>query len=119
MHASTCHGHRTKTGPGSSCHTSLPLEDSPSAKVSVFRDAIIVATLPLLLQLSMYMHGSNFSVERALPTIHHNKVRNLTTNLMTDVYIELTCSQYLTGNVLSNATARSDDGARLDIAANG
>ena len=56
------------------------------------------------------------------PTIRHNEIRDLTANLMTevchDVCIEPTL-QPLTGVVLSNATAISDDGARLDIAANG
>ena len=56
------------------------------------------------------------------PTIRHNEVRDLTANLMTEVCHDVCVKptlQPLTGKVLSNATAISDDGARLDIAANG
>ena len=56
------------------------------------------------------------------PSICHNEVRDLTAKLMTevchDVCVEPTL-QPVTGEVFSNATAISEDGARLDIAANG
>ena len=54
--------------------------------------------------------------------MRHNDVRDLTANLMAevchDVCIEPTL-QPVTGEHLSNATAITDDGARLDIAASG
>ena len=56
------------------------------------------------------------------PSIRHNEVRDLTAKLMTevchDVCVEPTL-QPVTGEVFSNATAISEDGTRLDIAANG
>ena len=56
------------------------------------------------------------------PTIHHNEIRDLTANLMTevchDVCMEPTL-QPITGEVFMNATAIADDGARLDVAVNG
>ena len=115
----------------SSWLTSLPLEEFGfSLHKGAFRDAIALqygwqpSHSP-----SSCACGSNFSVKHALsctkggfPTTHHNEVRDLTANLMTevchDVCIEPTL-QPLTGEVLSNATAISDNGARLDIAANG
>ena len=115
----------------SSWLTSLPLEEFGfSLHKGAFRDAIALrygwqpSHSP-----SSCACGSNFSVEHALscpkggfPTIRHNEVRDLTANLMTevchDVCIEPTL-QPLTGEVVSNATAISDNGARLDIAANG
>ena len=95
-----------------------------------FRDAVVLRYgLQPSYSPSSCACGSNFSVEHALscpkggfPTIGHNEVRDLTANLMTevchDVCVEPTL-QPITGEVLSNATAISDDGARLDIAANG
>ena len=73
--------------------------------------------------------GSNFSVEHALSclkggflSIRHNEIRDYTAKLMTevchDVCVEPTL-QPVTGEVFSNVTAISVDGARLDIAANG
>ena len=69
------------------------------------------------------------SVEHALscarggfPTIRHNKVRDLTTNLLTevckDVRIE-TELQPVMPQQLSGATGNAQDGARLNISANG
>ena len=73
--------------------------------------------------------GSGFSVEHALfclksgvTIMRHNEVRDLTANLMSevsrDVCIELTL-QPVTGELLHGASAITDDGARLDIAASG
>ena len=73
--------------------------------------------------------GSSFAVEHALscpkggfPIMRHNEVRDLTANLMAevchDVCIEPTL-QPVTGELLSGASAITDDGARLDIAASG
>ena len=73
--------------------------------------------------------GSNFSVEHALscpkggfPIVRHNEIRDLTANLLTevchDVCVEPTL-QPITGETFSYATANSEDGARLDVAASG
>ena len=60
--------------------------------------------------------------KRGFPIIRHNEIRDLTAILMTevchDVCVEPTL-QPITGEVFSNITANLDDGARLDIAANG
>lgn len=115
----------------SSWLTSLPLDEFGfTLHKGAFRDAVALryGWQPSYSPSSCAC-GSNFSVEHALscpkggfPTIRHNEVRDLTANLMTevchDVCVEPTL-QPITGEVLSNATAISDDGARLDIAANG
>ena len=115
----------------SSWLTSLPLEEFGfTLHKGAFRDAVALryGWQPSYSPSSCAC-GSNFSVEHALscpkggfPTIRHNEVRDLTANLMSevchDVCVEPTL-QPITGEVLSNATAISDDGARLDIAANG
>ena len=73
--------------------------------------------------------GANFSIEHSLscpkggfPTIRHNEIHDLTASLMTevcnDVQLKLNL-QPLTGEQLTYTTANVEDGARLDIAANG
>ena len=56
------------------------------------------------------------------PIIRHNEVRDLTAKLMSevchDVCIEPTL-QPITGEALSGASAITEDGTRLDVAANG
>ena len=115
----------------SSWLTSFSLEEFDfSLHKGAFRDAIALrygwqpSNLP-----STCACGSCFSVEHALscpkggfPTIRHNEIRDLTANLMTevchDVCIEPTL-QLITGEVLTGASAITDDGARLDVAARG
>ena len=73
--------------------------------------------------------GSRFSVEHALscarggfPSIRHNEIRNLTATLLTEVCHDVCIEpelQPLSGEVLTGASANHQDGARLDIAANG
>ena len=73
--------------------------------------------------------GSKFSVEHALscamggfPSIRHNEIRNLTATLLTEVCNDVCIEpelQPVTDEVLMAATANLQDGARLDIAANG
>ena len=73
--------------------------------------------------------GSTQSVEHALscpkggfPSIRHNEIRDLTANLLTEVCSDVCIEpelQPLSGEVLSGRTANREDGARLDIAANG
>ncbi len=70
--------------------------------------------------------GKSFDVNHAkicgFPIIHHNEVRDITADLLTeichDVEIEPTL-QPLTGERLSNHTANTEDGARLDVKARG
>ena len=73
--------------------------------------------------------GSSFSVEHALTCakggfVHcrHNEIRDLTATLLTEVCKDVRVEpelQPVTHDVLNGATANSQDGARLDIAANG
>ena len=73
--------------------------------------------------------GTKFSVEHALscpkggfPSIRHNEIRDLTADLLTQVCSDVCIEpelQPLSGEIFSNATSNTQDGARLDIAANG
>ncbi len=73
--------------------------------------------------------GLHFSVEHALscpkggfPSIRHNEIRDTIANLMTEVCNDVCIEphlQQITGESLSGASAIKEDGARLDIAANG
>ena len=78
---------------------------------------------------STYACGSKFSVEHVLfcskggfPSIRHNEIRDLTVNLLTDIchdgFVEPEL-QPITNEILSGASSNTQDGARLDIAANG
>ena len=56
------------------------------------------------------------------PSIRHNEIRDLTANLLTEVCSEVCIEPHLqptTPDQLSGATANSQDGARLDVSANG
>ena len=73
--------------------------------------------------------GSKFDVEHALscakggfPTMRHNEIRDLTATLLSDVCKDVCVEpelQPVTGEVLTGPAANCQDGARLDIAANG
>ena len=73
--------------------------------------------------------GKHFSVKHALscarggfPTIRHNEVRDITATLLTEVCHDVCVEpdlQPVTSNQLDGATANRQDGARLDISANG
>ena len=73
--------------------------------------------------------GSHFTVEHALscpkggyPSIRHNEIRDFTANLMTEVCHNVAIEphlQPLTGRSLHGASSISQDGARLDVAADG
>ena len=77
---------------------------------------------------SMCTCGSNFSVEHALscakggfPSIRH-EIRNLMATLLTEVCHDVRIEpglQPVTNETLTGASANRQDGARLDIAANG
>ena len=78
---------------------------------------------------SMCTCGSKFSVEHALscakggfPSIRHNEIRNLTATLLTEVCHDVCIEpglQPVSSEILTGASANRQDGARLDIAANG
>ena len=73
--------------------------------------------------------GCNFSVEHAfscpsgaLPSIRHDDIRDLTARLLTEVcpYVAVEPElQPLTGETLSRRTSNYEDGARLDVSAQG
>ena len=73
--------------------------------------------------------GSKFSVEHALsctkggfPSIRHNEIRNLTATLLTEMCHNVCIEpglQPVSNETLTGASANRQDGARLDIAANG
>ena len=115
----------------SSWLTSLPLEEFGfSLHKGAFRDAIALryGWLPQHTPTTCTC-GTNFSVEHALscpkggfPTIRHNEIRDLTANLISEVCNNVSIEptlQPITGEALSGASAITEDGARLDVAANG
>ena len=56
------------------------------------------------------------------PSIRHNEIRDLTTTLLTEVCNDVSIEprpQPVPSDTLTGATANHQDGARLDIAANG
>lgn len=73
--------------------------------------------------------GTKFSIEHALscpkggfPSIRHNEIRDLTADLLTEVCSDVCIEpdlQPVGGEVLSGSSSNTQDGARLDIAANG
>ena len=70
--------------------------------------------------------GKSFSIPHVLscarggyPSIRHIEIRDLTAYLLTEVCSTEPTLQPITGEVFNHATAITEDGARLDIAANG
>ena len=73
--------------------------------------------------------GAHFTVEHALscprgafPIIRHNEIRNLTASLLTEVCHDVRVEpdlQPIEGEMMSNTTANTSQGARLDIAVSG
>ena len=115
----------------SSWLTTLPIEDHRfTLHKSAFRDALALrynwtpSRLP-----STCACGSSHSIEHALsypkgglPSIGHNDIRDLTAHLMTEVCNDVCIEphlQPLTGEHLDYATYIIQEGAHLDIAANG
>ncbi len=111
--------------------TSLPIEEYGFAlHKGAFRDALALrySWQPLRAPADCPC-GSKFTIEHSLscpkggfPTIRHNEVRDITANLLsevcTDVCIEPNL-QPVTGEALNGLSSNTQDGARLDIAANG
>ena len=115
----------------SSWLTALPIEEFGFAlHMGAFHDALALRYnwLPLHTP-SMCGCGAKFSMEHSLscpkggfPSLRHNEIRNLTANLLTEVCSDVCIEpdlQPITGEVLTYATSNAQDGARLDIAANG
>ena len=73
--------------------------------------------------------GNTFNVEHALscakggfPSLRHNEIRDITASLLTEVCSEVCVEpdlQPVTSDQLNGASANSQDGARLDVSANG
>ena len=78
---------------------------------------------------SKYGCGNSFSVEHALscakggfPSFRHNEIRDITASLLTKVCSEVCVEpdlQPVTSDQLNGASANSQDGAQLDVSANG
>ena len=111
--------------------TSLPLEEFGfSLQKGAFRDALALryGWLPSNTPTNCEC-GTSFSVEHVLscpkggfPSIRHNEVRDTVGGWLSevchDVFIEPHL-QPITGEMLTGASANTEDGARWDIAANG
>ena len=117
---------------GSSCWlTALPLSEHDFAlHKGAFRDALCLryGWQPPLLP-SSCVCGKRFTIEHALgcpcggfPSIRHNELRDITAERLTEVChgvgVEPTL-QPLTGEQLSYRSANVEDGARLDVVAEG
>ena len=115
----------------SSWLTILSLEESGlTLHKGAFRDAIALryGWQPALIP-STCACGTSFSVEHALscpmggfPIVRRNEIRDLTAKLMLEVYHDVCIEPTLqpnTGEALSGASAITEDGTRLDVAANG
>ena len=111
--------------------TSLPLEEFIfSLHKEAFRDVIALryGWLPSNTPTNCKCRTS-FSIEdvlscpkRWLPSIRHNEVRDTVGGWLTEVCSDVCIEPHLqpiTGEVLTGASANTEDGARLDIAANG
>ena len=117
---------------GASCWlTAIPLEQHGfTLHKSAFRDALYLrygwhpSNLP-----DICPCGSKFSVDHSLscptggyPSIRHNEVRDLFTNLLTEVCHDVhkePVLQPLNGEVFQKRCTTSDENARLDIAVSG
>ena len=115
----------------SSWLTSLPIEEYGfSLHKSAFRDALALRYdwQPISAP-STCGCGAKFSIEHVLscpkggfPSIRHNEIRDLTANMLTEVCSDVCVEpdlQPITGEQLTGASSNIQDGARLDIAANG
>ena len=115
----------------SSWLTSLPIEEFGfSLHKGAFRDTLALryGWSPLNVRVHC-ASGTSFTVQHALscqkggfPTLRHNEVRDLTANLMAEVCHDVCTEPHLqtvTGEILSGASAITNDGARLDVAASG
>ena len=111
--------------------TVLPMEEFGfSLHKGAFRDALALRYgWPLQDIPSSCACGSNFTVEHALscpkggyPSIRHNEIRDITAHLMSEVCHNVAVEphlQPLTGETLRGASAIRQEGARIDVPADG
>ena len=111
--------------------TVLPLTDHGfTLHKSAFQDALALryGWTPSKLQTKCEC-GHAFTVDHALscakggfPTIRHNEIRDITASLLTEVCSDVRVEpdlQPVSPNQLDGASANTQDGARLDLSANG
>ncbi len=111
--------------------TALPIEEYEfSLHKGAFHDALALKySWPPSRLPSSCACSSSFSIEHAFscpkggfPSIRHNEIRDMTANLLTEVCSDVCVEpelQPLNGEQMEYATSITQDGARLDIAANG
>ena len=111
--------------------TTLPVEEFGFClHKGAFRDALALRYgWPLHKSPTTCSCGSHFTVEHVLsclkggyPTIRHNEIRDFTANLLTEVCHNVAIEphlQPLTGESLQGASSITQDGVRLDVAADG
>ena len=115
----------------SSWLTALPLEEHGfTLHKQAFRDALSLryGWLPLHVP-SNCACGQSFSIQHVLscpkggyPSIRHNELRDITASLLTEICHGVAVEpslQPVTSENFRNASANTQDGARLDIVANG
>ena len=115
----------------SSWLTSLPLtEFGFTLHKSAFRDALTLRYGWLPSHIPTHCErGAKFTIDHCLscqkvgfPILRHNEVRDLTAHLLTEICHDVRVEpdlQPLSGETLARATSITQDGACLDIAANG
>ena len=112
----------------SSWLTTIPLEEFGfTLHKGAFRDADMAGNQPMCLQIAPAVPCSLLNMlylapRGAYPSLRHNKVRDLTANLMAEVYHNVSIEphlQPLSGEDLHGASANTEAGARLDVAACG
>ena len=115
----------------SSWLTALPVSEFGfTLHKSAFRDALCLRYGWLPTRTPIYCDcGTHFSIEHALscpkggfPSIRHNEIRDITANLLSEICNNVCIEPHLqpiTGEHLTGASANTQDGARLDIVANG
>ena len=83
----------------------------------------MVGILPSSLNITKFSVEHSFTCPKGgFPSIHHNEIRNLTASLLTEVCNEVKVKPHLqpvTGEQFALASSNTEDGARLDISANG
>ena len=111
--------------------TTLPVEEFGFClHKGAFRDALALRYgWPLHKSPTTCSCGSHFTVEHVLscskggyPTIRHNEIRDFTANLLTEVCHNVAIEphlQPLTGESFQGASSITQDGSRLDVAADG
>ena len=106
--------------------TSLPIQEFGFAlHKRAFQDALALRYNWQPLQApSACACGMKFSIEHALScpkgAIRHDEIKDLTANLLTEVYNDVSIElEPIDGEVFIAASSYSQNGARLDIAANG